>query len=138
MVANDFFKISNYILQIWKKIPRIKILNQEATINVPEATVEYTIAVSVPSSFRSIRKPIEFKSLSINQVTAVSLHPFFGTIRDAVKQYKYEDVKRFYNRFASEIEGLLKFNERNTFDSDFARVSNQGKVRSSDFENRVN
>jgi hypothetical protein len=78
-------------LQIWKKIPRIKILNQEATINVPEATVEYTIAVSVPSSFRSIRKPIEFKSSSITKVTAVSLHPFFGTIRDAVKEYKYGD-----------------------------------------------
>lgn len=90
-LSKSFFRIADYVYQIWKKIPRIEVLNQETTINVPESLIEYTIALRIPSSFRSLRKPIEFNSRSIIRVTAVSLHPFFGTIRDAVRKYEHEN-----------------------------------------------
>jgi hypothetical protein len=87
-ISKAFFRIAEYVYKVWKKIPRIEIMSQETTINVPETVVEYTIAVKIPTNFRSIRKPIEFKSRSIIRISAVSLHPLFRTVREAVRRYE--------------------------------------------------
>jgi hypothetical protein len=90
-MAKSFFQIAEYVYKIWEKIPKTKILNQEATINVPESVVEYTLAVSIPQNFRSVRNTIEISAPSIVRVSASSLHPFPRTVREAIKRYEYED-----------------------------------------------
>jgi len=93
------FGIAEQVYKIWEKIPKIKILNQEATINVPESVVEYTLAVSIPSSFRSIRKPIEISAPSIVRVSAAALNPLPRTVREAIKKFQYGDGRVAYALF---------------------------------------
>ena len=98
-LLRSLFGVAEYIYKIWEKIPKTEILNQETTINVPEYVVEYSLAVSIPSNFRSIRKPIEISAPSIIRVSASSLHPFPRTVREAVKKGIYEDGRVVYALF---------------------------------------
>jgi len=97
--AEVFFQVAEYVYEIWKKIPKIEIVSQETTINVPESVVEYTLAAKIPSSFRSIRKPIAFSAPSIVRVSATSLHPLFRTVREAIRRFEYEDGRVEYLLF---------------------------------------
>jgi len=95
-LAKKIFEIPKYLNQIWEKIPRTKILNQEATINVPESIVEYSMFIKIPSNFRSIRKPIEIDAPSITRISVSSLYPFPESIRGAVKELLYDDGRVVY------------------------------------------
>lgn len=90
-MLKSLFEVARYVYNIWKKIPKTKILNQETTINIPESIVDYTLAVSIPPNFRSIRKPIEISAPSVVRVTASSLHPIPRSVREAIKMFQYED-----------------------------------------------
>jgi len=90
-LLKSLFGVAEYVYKIWEKIPKTKILNQETTINVPESVVEYTLAVRIPSKFRSVRKTIEISAPSIIRVSASSLHPFPRTVREAISKFQYED-----------------------------------------------
>jgi hypothetical protein len=98
-LARSLFKVAEYVYKIWEKIPKTKILNQEITINVPESIVVYDLAVSIPSSFRSIRNPIEISAPSIIRLSASSLHPFPRTVREATREVVYPDGHRAYALF---------------------------------------
>lgn len=92
----SLFGIAEYIYNLWRKIPRTKILNQEATINVPESTVDYSIAVSIPQNFRSIRNKIEITAPSIVRVSVSSLYPIPQTVRQATRKIQYDDGRISY------------------------------------------
>ena len=94
--AKALFGIAEYIHKVWEKIPRTKILNQETTINVPESVVDYDLAVKIPPSFRSVRKPIQISAPSIVRVSASSLHPFPRTVREAIRKVEFEDGRIVY------------------------------------------
>jgi len=98
-MLKTLFGVAEYLYKIWEKIPKTKILNQETTINVPESVVDYTLMVSIPSNFRSIRKLIEISAPSIVRVSASSLHPFPRTVREAIKKAVYEDGRVVYALF---------------------------------------
>jgi len=98
-LLKSLFGIAEYVYKIWEKIPRTKILNQETTINVPESVVEYSLAVSIPSNFRSIRRTIEVSAPSIVRVSASSLHPLPRTVKEAIKKVKYNDGRVAYILF---------------------------------------
>lgn len=98
-LAKSLFKVAEYVYKIWEKIPRTKILNQEITINVPESIVVYNLAVSIPSSFRSIRSPIEISAPSIIRLSASSLHPFPRTVREATREVVYPGGHKTYALF---------------------------------------
>ena len=98
-LSKAFFGIAEHVYAIWKKVPHIEITSQETTINVPESLVEYTIAATIPTTFRSIRKPIEMSAPSIVRVSAASLHPMFRTVREAIKKVEYDDGRVSYVLF---------------------------------------
>jgi hypothetical protein len=98
-LLKSLFGVAEYVYKIWERIPKTKILNQETTINVPESVVEYSLAISIPSNFRSIRKMIEISAPSIIRVSASSLHPFPRTVREAVKKVQYNDGRIAYVLF---------------------------------------
>jgi len=98
-MSKVIFKVAEHVYKVWKAIPRTKILNQEATINIPESTIEYTLAASIPSNFRSIRKPIELNVPSIVRVSASALNPFPRTVREAIRQFEYGDGRIGYALF---------------------------------------
>jgi hypothetical protein len=98
-ISKVLFKVAEYVYKAWKAIPRTRILNQEATINVPESTIEYTLAASIPTNFRSVRKPIELSAPSIVRVSASALNPFPRTVREAIKQFEYSDGRIGYALF---------------------------------------
>jgi hypothetical protein len=95
----SLFSVAEYIHNLWQKIPRTKILNQEATINVPESMVDYSIAVSIPQNLRSIRKSIEITAPSIVRVSASSLYPVPQTVRQATRKVQYDDGRISYVLF---------------------------------------
>jgi len=97
--AKSLFEVAEYVRKLWDKIPKTRILNQEATINVPESIVEYSLAVRIPHNFRTIRKVIEISAPSIIRVSASSLHPLPRTVREAVKKTVYEDGRVTYALF---------------------------------------
>ena len=79
------FRIPAFLYEIWKKIPRTEILNQESTIDVPESTAEYSMFIKIPPDFRSLRKPIKFDDPSITSISVCSLaHAFPHTLRDVI------------------------------------------------------
>jgi len=80
------FGVAEHLLRIWQKIPRTEVLNQEATINVPESVVDYTLCIKIPSNFRSMRKNIEIIAPSIIRASASSLYPMPHSVRGAVKR----------------------------------------------------
>lgn len=98
-LAKPLFKVAEYVYKVWEKIPKIKILNQEITINIPESTVVYNLAVRIPTSFRSIRKPIEISAPSIVRLSASSLHPIPRSVREATKEVVYPDGHTAYALF---------------------------------------
>ena len=98
-MAETLFGVAEYVYKIWKKIPKTEILNQESTIDVPESVIEYTLAVRIPSNFRSIRKVIEVSAPSIIRVSASSLHPFPRTVREAIRKLIYKDGRVVYALF---------------------------------------
>lgn len=83
--AERIFGLGERIHGLWKKIPRTEIMNQEASINVPESTVDYSLAVRIPKNFRSIRKPIKFEVPSVQRVTVSSLSPVPKSVRGAIR-----------------------------------------------------
>lgn len=85
-LSERVFGIAKHITDLWAKIPKTEILNQEASINVPESTVEYSLAIRIPTNLRSIRKKIEFPVPSITRITTTSLSPMPRSIRGAVKK----------------------------------------------------
>ena len=87
----QLFGIAEYVYKVWEKIPKTKIVNQEATINISESVIEYTLALSIPSNFRTLRKPIELTAPSIIRVSASALHPFPRSVREAIKEVRYPD-----------------------------------------------
>jgi hypothetical protein len=95
-LSKRLFEVPELVHKIWEKIPKIEILNQETTINVPESVVEYSMFIRIPSDFRSIRKPIEISAPSITRISTSSLHPFPQTIRDAVRKGIYDDGRVVY------------------------------------------
>lgn len=98
-MLKSLFGVAEYVYKIWEKIPKTKILNQEITMNVPESIVNYTLAASIPSNFRSVRKPIEISAPSIIRVSASSLHPFPRVVREAIKKFQYDDGHIVYVLF---------------------------------------
>lgn len=92
----SLFGVAEYVYKIWEKIPKTKILNQEATINVPESIIDYSIAVSIPQNFRSIRKKIEIAAPSVVRVSASCLYPMPRTVRQAVQKIEYSDGRVSY------------------------------------------
>lgn len=98
-MVKTLFGVAEYVYEIWKKVPKTEILNQESTIDVPESVVEYTLAVRIPSNLRSIRKAIEISAPSIIRVSASSLHPFPRTVREAIRRLIYEDGRVAYALF---------------------------------------
>lgn len=85
MALKSLFGVAEYVYKIWQKIPKTKIVNQEATINVPESIIECSIAVSIPQNFRRIKK-IEIAAPSIVRVSALSLYPLPRTVRQAIQK----------------------------------------------------
>ena len=98
-VPKILFGIAEQVYNIWKKIPRTEILNQETTINIPESVVEYSIFVRIPPDFRSLRDPLMFCDPSIIRVSASSLHPFPKTLREVIQKRTYEDGRIVYVLF---------------------------------------
>lgn len=91
MCANrrkSIFEVAEYLYSLWEKIPRTEILNQEATINIPESVIDYSIAVKIPSNFRAIRNNIEISAPSIIRASASSLYPLPHSVRGAIKKNK--------------------------------------------------
>ena len=85
-ILKTLFGIAEYIHDLWKKIPKTEILNQETTINVPESFVEYSIAIRIPNNLRSIRKTIPITIPSIIRASVSSLYPMPRTISGAIKR----------------------------------------------------
>lgn len=79
------FEVAEKIYRIWERIPKTKILNQEATIRVPENVVDYSLAVSIPKNFRSIQSNVKINAPSITRASASSLYRTPKTIRGAMK-----------------------------------------------------
>jgi len=98
-LSKKLFEVPRLLHKIWQKVPKIEILNQESTINVPESVVEYSMFIRIPSSLRSMRKPIEISAPSITRISTSSLHPFPQTVRDAVKEGIREDGQVVYALF---------------------------------------
>lgn len=80
------FSVAESIKSLWDKIPRTEIMNQEASINIPESTVDYTLAINIPKSFRSMRKSIPIALPSITRITTSSLYPMPTSVRGAIKR----------------------------------------------------
>jgi len=95
-ILGTLFGIAEHVYKVWRKIPKTKILSQEVTINVPESTVDYTLAARIPKDFRSMRRLIKISAPSIIRVSASSLSPLPGTIRSAVKKAVYDDDSVVY------------------------------------------
>jgi len=98
-IPKMLFGIAEYVYNLWKKIPRTEILNQETTINIPESVVEYSIFVRIPTDFRSLRNPLMLYDPSIIRVSASSLHPFPKTLREVIGKRMYEDGSVVYVLF---------------------------------------
>jgi hypothetical protein len=98
-LLETLFGVAEHIYKIWKKIPKTEILNQETTINIPASVVDYTLMVSIPKDFRSVRKKIEISAPSIVRVSASSLHPFPRTVREAIRTGVYDDGRVVYALF---------------------------------------
>lgn len=92
----SIFGIAEYLYKLIDKIPRTELINQEATINVPESTVDYSLSIKIPSNFRTIRNKIEFKSRSIIRASATCLHPFSPTYVEAMKKLPLGEGYVFY------------------------------------------
>jgi len=90
------FRVAEMVYKIWEKIPKTKILNQEATINVPESVVEYSIAISVPKNLRNIRRNIEFPYSSIEEISVACLHPLPRKLRNVVSKIQHPDGSTSY------------------------------------------
>lgn len=93
------FRIPALLHELWKKIPRTEILNQESTIEVPESTAEYSMFIKIPPDFRSLRKPIKIDEPSITSISVSSLHPFPQTLRNVVTKRVDEGGKVVYLLF---------------------------------------
>jgi len=98
-LRKSLFAVAEYVYKIWEKIPKTKILNQEATINIPESFVDYSLAVSIPPNFRAIRKVVEVSAPSIIRVSAAALSPMPRTVREAIRKFQYEDGRVVYALF---------------------------------------
>jgi hypothetical protein len=92
----SLFSVAEYVYRLWEKIPKTEILNQEATINVPESIIDYSIAVKIPQNFRSIRKRIEIVTPSVIRVSASCLYPIPQTVRQAIQKVQYSDGRISY------------------------------------------
>jgi hypothetical protein len=80
------FGAADHIYKLLEKIPKTKVENQEVTINVPEAVVDYAMAVRIPKNFRSIRKNIKIDVPSVTRASAMALTPIPKSIRGAFKK----------------------------------------------------
>jgi hypothetical protein len=98
-IGKSLFEVAEHVYKIWEKIPKTKILNQEATINVPESVVDYSLAISIPGNLRAIRKVIEVSAPSIHRVSASVLSPMPRTAREAIKSYPCENGRVAYGLF---------------------------------------
>ena len=90
-LAKSIFKTAEFLLQTLRKIPKTKILNQEAVINVPESVVDYTLCAEIPNSFRTIRKPIQINAPSIIRASVSCLSPLPQSCRNAITRVTLQD-----------------------------------------------
>ncbi len=85
-LAEKIFGVGEHIHEILSKIPKTEILNREASINVPESTVDYSLAIRIPTNLRTIRKSIKFNAPSITRINVSSLSPMPVSIRGAIRK----------------------------------------------------
>ena len=120
------FRIPAFLYDLWKKIPRTEIVNQESTIDVPESIAEYSMFLKIPPDFRSIRRVIEFNQPDITSISVVSLHPFPHTLRNVVTEVASGGVTKY-----------LLFPEQVPQDCDMISVNTKYRVDTSIIDDLV-
>lgn len=104
-ILEQLFGIAGQILNIWEKIPKTKILNQESTINVQGSYVDYSIAIRIPSSLRTFRKPIPIPIKTLLRVSVSSLSPMPRSLPSVVQRSLSGDgFVLFPERIPSDVE----------------------------------
>lgn len=104
-ILEQLFGVAVQILKIWEKIPKIKILNQESTINLQGSYVDYSIAVRIPPSFRALRKPIPIPIKTLLRASVSSLSPMPRNIPNVIQRtLNGEGFALFPERIPSDVE----------------------------------
>lgn len=104
-ILEQLFGIAGQILNIWKKIPKTEILDQESTINVQGSYVEYSIAVRIPSSFRFFRKPIQIPITTLLRASVSSLSPMPRSLPNVIhRSISGDGFVLFPERIPSDVE----------------------------------
>lgn len=78
--------VAGQVLKMWEKMPKTEILNQESTINVMDSSVGYSIAVKIPSTFRTLRKTIPIPITTLSRVSVSSLWPMPRALPNVIRR----------------------------------------------------